>query len=154
MLKNFFSELFEYNHSVNKLLIQTLVEQQHKASEKSFHLLNHIINAHETWNRRLLSNSSFDNSSNHPVDELINLETINNDNSILALSKLDLFEPIEYKTGSGKLCKDPVKDILFQIINHSNYHRAQIATECRLSGIEPLVTDYIFYKWNRTTEAL
>ncbi|QLH28398.1 MAG: hypothetical protein HWD63_02710 [Candidatus Parvibacillus calidus] len=39
-----------------------------------------------------------------------------------------------------------MKDIIFHIINHSTYHRGQIAMEFRQSGLEPLNTDYIFYK--------
>ncbi|WP_185211767.1 DinB family protein [Sphingobacterium mizutaii] len=35
---------------------------------------------------------------------------------------------------------------MFHIINHSNYHRAQIATELRKQEIEPIQTDYIKYK--------
>lgn len=39
-----------------------------------------------------------------------------------------------------------IKDIMFHIVNHSTYHRAQIATELKDHGIEPLKTDYILYK--------
>ena len=36
--------------------------------------------------------------------------------------------------------------MLFHFVNHSTYHRGQIASNLKEHGIEPLVTDYIFYK--------
>ena len=46
----------------------------------------------------------------------------------------------------GETFSNKIKDILFHIINHSTYHRAQIATDLKQNGIEPINTDYIFYK--------
>lgn len=54
--------------------------------------------------------------------------------------------PIGYKTSKGDAFQNTVKDILFHIINHSTYHRGQIAANCKEYGIEPLMSDYIFYK--------
>ncbi|WP_379084396.1 DinB family protein [Pedobacter sp. UC225_65] len=42
-----------------------------------------------------------------------------------------------------------VKDILFHVFNHSTYHRAQIATLFKESGITPPVTDFIILKRNQ-----
>lgn len=39
-----------------------------------------------------------------------------------------------------------IGDILFHIVNHSTYHRGQIASDFRESDIEPLNTDYIMFK--------
>jgi uncharacterized damage-inducible protein DinB len=39
-----------------------------------------------------------------------------------------------------------IKSIIFHVINHSTYHRGQIASEFKQNGLDPMVTDYILYK--------
>ena len=53
---------------------------------------------------------------------------------------------VHYTNTNGQAFDNSVRDILFNVINHSTYHRGQIAREFREYGPEPLVTDYIFYK--------
>ena len=62
------------------------------------------------------------------------------------LDTIELSQPVQYVTGKGQTFSNSLHEILFQVINHSTYHRGQIATEFRQSGLEPLLTDYIFYK--------
>lgn len=57
-----------------------------------------------------------------------------------------LKKKISYKNSRGERFENSVRDILFHVINHSTYHRGQIATDCKLHGMTPLATDYIFYK--------
>ena len=59
---------------------------------------------------------------------------------------VDLNNIILYKTTKGQAFENKTSDILFHIINHSTYHRGQIAADFRQTGTEPLSTDYIFYK--------
>lgn len=54
-------------------------------------------------------------------------------------------EIIEYKNSTGKTFQNSRYDILIHVLNHGTYHRAQIATELRGHGIEPINTDYITY---------
>jgi uncharacterized damage-inducible protein DinB len=142
---NFFRELFEYGDHYNKALINLLIEYQQKVSEKSFQLLNHIINAHQVWNSRILKQSSFGIFEMHPTIELQELNAANFQNTLYILQNTEFAQAIDYSNSKGDKFSNSVRDILFQVINHSTYHRAQIATECRQNGIEPLLTDYIFY---------
>jgi uncharacterized damage-inducible protein DinB len=64
------------------------------------------------------------------------------------LNELELTQTVTYTIGSGKQFTNTVQEILFQVINHSTYHRGQIATAFKKAGIEPLSTEYISYKWN------
>ncbi|RYY11701.1 MAG: hypothetical protein EOO04_34785 [Chitinophagaceae bacterium] len=64
---------------------------------------------------------------------------------MLVLGKHELNQQINYLR-RGKPANNSVRDMLFQVINHSTYHRAQIATEFRRMGIEPLASDYILFK--------
>lgn len=145
-MTTFFKELFEYNHHSNQKLINKLLENSDKTSEKSLHLQNHIINAHQIWNSRILTEIPFGVFEIHPTNELQELDNKNFQRTLEILKTKDLLEIINYKNTKGQTFSNSVKDILFHIINHSTYHRAQIATECKQQGIEPLITDYIFYK--------
>jgi uncharacterized damage-inducible protein DinB len=71
----------------------------------------------------------------------------NFESSIFILDSFELAQTIQYSNSKGQPFKNSAGDILFQVINHSTYHRGQIATEFRQSGLEPLLTDYIYYKW-------
>lgn len=39
-----------------------------------------------------------------------------------------------------------IQQILFHIANHFTHHRGQIISDLRQNGIEPRISDYIFYK--------
>ncbi|MNR31393.1 DinB family protein [compost metagenome] len=62
------------------------------------------------------------------------------------IDEFDLDLPINYSLSTGKMFTHSIRDILFQIINHSTYHRGQIATEFRQCNMEPILTDWIVYK--------
>lgn len=123
------------------------VENTEKVSEKSMKLFNHLVNAHQIWNGRIEGDkNTFGVWEIHPTQDLKDLDKSNFRNTWLLLKKVDLNAAINYTTSKGQLFSNSVSDILFHIINHSTYHRGQIAMEFRQTGVEPLVTDYIFYK--------
>ena len=51
----FFKDTFEYNYYCNQQLIQLFEKEQQNIPEKSIQLLNHLINAQEIWNARILN---------------------------------------------------------------------------------------------------
>lgn len=81
-----------------------------------------------------------------PILESVEINKANFEHSTLMLSKTNLEEIIYYTNTKGQGFSNSIKEMFFHIINHSTYHRAQIATELRLCGVEPINTDYIFYK--------
>lgn len=146
-LKKFFSELFEYNNHFNKKLVQVFAEHPKKTSEKSVKLFSHIINAHHIWNCRIEKmQPRFGVWEIHQPQAFSEIISENHQTSINLISKNDFDAIIQYSNTKGQLFNNTIRDILFHILNHSTYHRAQIATEYKQSGLEPLVTDYIFYK--------
>ena len=146
-MKAFFKELFEYNHHYNQALITALIDNPKNASEKSIKLVSHVVNAHQIWNNRIEPGQP--SSGRWDIQQIQAAREIDKNNfehSLRILAAFDLNQPVQYTTGTGQLFKNSVHEILFQVINHSTYHRGQIATEFRQSGLEPLLTDYIFYK--------
>jgi len=146
-MKQFFKELFEYGYHFNQKLGDVFNDNPNKISEKSFQLFNHILNAHQIWNNRIEPKQpTFGVWEIHNVQDLKNIDQINYEQTLQILDAADLNESINYANTKGQAFNNNIKDILFHIINHSTYHRGQIATDFRQNGLEPLVTDYIFYK--------
>jgi len=143
----FFRELFGYNHHFNQQLATVFAAHADKTPEKSVKWFNHILNAHRVWNSRILpGKNKFGVWELHNVDELIEIDRINYFDSIKILDQGNPETEVNYINSKGERFTNTIRDILFHIINHSTYHRGQIAADFRQQGLEPIVTDYIFYK--------
>lgn len=146
-MKTFFKELFEYSFYCNQKLGDVFKSHWDNTTGKSEELFNHILNAHQIWNTRIgVKQTAFDVWELHPLNDLKSIDRENYRQSLQILDKFDLDETINYSNTKGQAFNNTLRDILFHIINHSTYHRGQIAMEFRQHGLEPLVTDYIFYK--------
>jgi uncharacterized damage-inducible protein DinB len=145
-MNDFFNHLFDYNHDANQRLWHALYTNKGAISEKSLTLFGHILNAHQIWNNRIEHrHAAFEVWQRHDLDSC---QPINNENYAHTsdiLRTLDLNAAIEY-TRQGKKYHKTVSEILFHMINHSTYHRAQIATEFRQSGLTPLSSDFILFE--------
>ncbi len=146
-MKQFFRELLEYNYHFNQELGDVFVNETSKMSEKSIKLYSHILNAHNIWNSRIeYSQTNFGVWDIHPVEACRDIDKQNYEDSLRILDKYDLDLIIDYTTTRGDKFSNRLRDILFHIINHGTYHRGQIATEFRQSGLAPLVSDFVLYK--------
>lgn len=146
-MKSFFKELFEYNHHSNLKLSEIFMESHGTISEKSVQLFSHILNAHHIWISRITDKKSdFGVWDIQAIQQLKEINENNFNSTIHILNHFDLDKVISYQNSKRQAFENKISDILFHIINHSTYHRGQIATNFRQNGIEPLNTDYIFYK--------
>jgi uncharacterized damage-inducible protein DinB len=55
-----------------------------------------------------------------------------------------LDDKVEYRNSKGELWRSRVEDILMHVLFHSAYHRGQIASQMRASGLTPAYTDFIY----------
>ena len=146
-MDRFFKDLLEYGHHFNQLLADKFLEYSGRTSEKPVRLFNHIVNAHHIWNNRIDPQQPVVGVWDiHDIGELKKMDATNYDRTLKILEKIEPEKMIVYSNSKGATFTNLVKDIIFHIINHSTYHRGQIAMEFRQSGLEPLNTDYIFYK--------
>lgn len=146
-MKEFFKELFDYNRVHNQKIIDALNSTPSAASEKTIRLFSHILNAQAIWQDRIqLLPDPCSPWDIHPVEEFRSLDEQNHKKALLVLDQYGLDQVIEYRNSRGEAYRNSVRDILFHVINHGTYHRAQIATLFRQSGVAPVVSDYIFYK--------
>lgn len=145
-MKTFFKELFEYNHHINQQLAHVFMDQQDNMSNKAVLLFNHILNAHQIWNYRVEPDiDTVEVWELRSSKEFSKLDRNNHETSLILLSKYDLSTTVSYVNSRGEVFTSRVQDILFHIINHSTYHKGQIATEFRQHGVEPLAMDFIFH---------
>src|SRR5688572_21126121 len=147
-MKTFFNDLFEYNRYMNNELIRAMVQNRNTVSEKSLKWMNHILNAHELYNCRI-EPAGYQPPGTWDMRSLEELATINENNFQVSLGIVRLYDfdtVILYTTMKGTPMENTVGDILFHMVNHSTYHRGQIATDFRNTGLEPLVSDYVFYR--------
>jgi len=146
-MQTFFKELFEYSHHFNQKLGTVIIEKQESISKNTLKLYNHIINAHHFWNHRIEAKKTdlgvWDLQS---MEACLAQDKINFEHSIRILDQFELTKNISYTNTKGLTFNNSIQDGLFHVVNHSNYHRAQIATDMKKNDIEPITSDYIFYK--------
>jgi uncharacterized damage-inducible protein DinB len=148
----FIKDLFEYNRECNRAVAQTM--QQHKAvlSDKSIRWLSHILNSHHIWNCKI--KNELPTVSPWTVRELSKIDqddTQNFSDSLDIINRYSLHQSVTYSISGIGSFSNNILEIFFQVINHSTYHRGQLALEFRTIGIEPLLTEYIVYKMKTGT---
>lgn len=146
-MKEFYKDLYKYNHESNQKLAEVFKENRAINSEKNSVFYSHILNAHHIWNKRMIGESPvYGVWDIHDVANYKEIDSINYKNSLELLENADYEELISYVNFQGELLNKYVKDIIFHVVNHSTYHRGQIAIELRQNGIPAISSDYIFYK--------
>ncbi len=146
-MKEFFTGLLQYSHHYNQQMAATMAANPDKVSEKAARLLCHITNAQQIWNVRINETPpGVGVWEVYDISEIAGRDKKNFEASCAIVNSDDLDRVVAYVNSQGGAFSNTVRDILFHAINHSTYHRAQIATELKQAGLPPPITDYIFYK--------
>ncbi|MDT0643188.1 DinB family protein [Zunongwangia sp. F363] len=138
-------DFFEQNYKANEIYISTLSRLN---SSKTNSIFGHVLQAHQIWNERI--NGIFPKK----IDPWKNIEpgdweVINEKNFQISLEIIngkDMQTRINYSNSKGEMFENTVEEILFHILNHSAYHRGQLALLIRALEKEPPYTDYIGFK--------
>lgn len=64
---------------------------------------------------------------------------------LAGLTDADLARVVEYRTIAGQSHAHPLAGLMRHLVNHSTYHRGQVATQLRGFGRVPPTTDLIAY---------
>jgi uncharacterized damage-inducible protein DinB len=146
-MKGFYLDKFKYNFEINQKIIQSLIEHKDQLNDRILTLISHTLNAHHIWNSRMLNTQIvYKVWDIYDYEKMININIENNNNSLKAIEDFNLDESIDYVTMINEPFCNTRQDILYHILNHSNYHRAQINSELKNLGLSAITTDYIFYK--------
>ncbi|HYC84307.1 MAG TPA: DinB family protein [Chryseosolibacter sp.] len=146
-MKKYFLKLYQYNAWATKRVIGTLVRQQ-VSDQKILSLLGHVVAAQFLWLHRIKGLPPADVKlwGEYTLDQLIPMsENIARQWLEFVESTDDFNRELTYKNYVGDPYTNNVEMIMIHLVNHSSYHRAQIAMLLRQKGFEPINTDFITY---------
>jgi uncharacterized damage-inducible protein DinB len=135
-----------YNNWANKSLLSHLLIQP-TVPHLCMKLMQHIANTQSIWISRILSETPTVGAwEEHNLASCLEIHQESSAilDNILS-SDMDLDKDISYVNTQGNSFTNSVQDILIHVFNHATYHRAQIAKELRVNGLEPVNTDYISF---------
>lgn len=145
-MKQFLQRFFEYNYQINQLLDSKFQSYNYQLEGEIIRLVNHLMNAHQIWIERIESNITLKNPwEDFPVESFSSRNQTLYERTLEILDSADFEKIIAYKSFSGAKFEKKVSDILIHIVNHSTYHRGQIAQLMRKHGLEPVPSDYIHW---------
>lgn len=139
-------ELIRYTEIADSLVINTFLAAERSLPQAEA-LFSHVLNAQHIWISRINGEQPlYERFSVHPVSFFAELHSMN----VLQLKQIlkdeNMNRPVNYSTSTGESFEDSISDILLQVVNHSTYHRAQVASCLKQSGIQPPMTDFIHLK--------
>lgn len=146
-MKSYFLKLYQYNVWATKRVINCL-EKQQVNDEKILSIMGHIVAAQFLWLHRIkgLPPAQVKLWGEYTLPKLI---TMAEEAGKLWLefveSTEDFNRDLEYINYVGEPYISNVEMIMIHLVNHSSYHRAQIALLLRQKGFEPINTDFITY---------
>lgn len=146
-MKDFFADAFAYAHHNNVKMAELFAQHGERVPQKSQQWFSHMLNAHAIWNSRIHNITPRHGVWDiHSVHALLPLAEENYQASLAILEKYPLQQVVTYTNTQGLAFTNTIQEIFFHVVNHTTHHRAQIASDLKQHGIEPFISDYIFYK--------
>lgn len=146
-MKKYFLKLYQYNDWANKRVLDCL-SRQNVSDEKILTLMGHIVAAQFLWLHRIKGLAAPDLKlwGDYQLEQLITLADKAGKQWLEFVEKTDNFNrEMTYKNYVGEDYTNNVEMVMIHLVNHSSYHRAQIAMLLRQKGLEPINTDFITY---------
>lgn len=146
-MKKFYEDFFRYNYQVNQESAHSFQSYDYEMGDEIIRLANHILNAQQIWIGRINGEktlaspwedfplSSFEKRNKELFDVTLDL-----------ISGSNLEETFSFQTFARKKLENKISDILTHLVNHSTYHRGQIALLMRSGGFEPVKSDFIYFR--------
>ncbi|MCE7055229.1 hypothetical protein LZF95_11130 [Algoriphagus sp. AGSA1] len=146
-MKEFIREFFDYNYQINKELGKRFQSYNHQLDTEICRLANHILNAQKVWIDRIKQNKpNIKPWDDFPIESFSERNEQLNQEIQSVLDSREVEEMISYRNFSGARFESRILDVLMHLVNHSTYHRGQIAMLMRKKGLEPISSDYIHFK--------
>tara|TARA_B100001146_G_C15873248_1_gene302865 strand:+ start:78 stop:527 length:450 start_codon:yes stop_codon:yes gene_type:complete len=145
-MEDFFKDIFEYHYQFNQRLIKQLNTIEEILPNRTIPLISHAINAHQIWNARITKSQELGVHQVHSLKICLEIDNSNYQQTLKILNERKLNEIIKYENTQGTTFENSIRQILFHISNHYSHHKGQIISDIRQIGIDPIITDYIFYK--------
>lgn len=140
----------DYNQTANLWVIESILANRSKINDRVHTLFSHVLTAHHLWNYRVLElKPLFGVWEVIAAERFIAINGENYEQTHMLLESRPIDDVTEYCNSKGEVFSSSLEDIITHVINHSTYHRAQVATEMKNCGLAAVPTDYIH--WVRTT---
>jgi uncharacterized damage-inducible protein DinB len=146
-MKTYFLRLYQYNEWANKRVVDCL-RRQKVDEEKILMLMGHIVAAQFLWLHRIkgLPAPNLKLWGSYDLDQVTSLAEKAGKQWLEFVESNDNFNrEMTYKNYVGEDYTNNVEMVMIHLVNHSSYHRAQIAMLLRQKGLEPINTDFITY---------
>ena len=146
-MKKYFLKLYQYNvWSTNRIL--NCLKHQGVNDEKILTLMGHILAAQFLWLHRTkgLPPPAVKLWGSYTLSQLLVMAEDAGNQWIKFVEENDNFDrELTYTNYVNEQYTNNVETIMIHLVNHSSYHRAQIAMLLRQKGLEPVNTDFITY---------
>ena len=146
-MKEYFLKLYQYNAWANKKVVECMKRQQ-VSEDQPLLLMSHLLSALFIWLNRIkgLPTSPFPLWEQYKLSELETMAQDSSRNWLEFIEHNDNFNrELTYTNYVGDPYINNVEQIMIHLVNHSTYHRAQVALLLRQHGYEPVNTDFITY---------
>lgn len=146
-MKKYFLKLYQYNAWSNKRVLNCLKRQDIK-DEKILTLMGHIVAAQFLWLHRIKGLPPPDVKlwGTYTLTQLLTMSEAAGSNWLEFVNSTENFDrELTYTNYVNEPYTNNVEMIMVHLVNHSSYHRAQIAMLLRQKGFEPINTDFITY---------
>ena len=143
------THLFKYDNWAMERTANSIINLEEILPD-AVRILSHIISAQQIWLNRITgTQSNITPWDNYTIDESISKSvelTSKWINLLEGNEQTFLDQRIQYQNSKGETFTNSIKDIVTHVINHSAYHRAQIAQHVKHANGTPAITDYIVYQ--------
>ena len=155
-MKKYFIKLYQYNQWANKRVFDCL-QKQNVNDEKTLTIMSHVVSALFIWLSRIEGKSpaAYPLWEKYSLQELVKMNSEITDRWLKFVEDNDSFDRVlVYNNYVGDPYENNVQQIMIHLVNHSTYHRGQVAMLLRQNGLEPINTDFITYdrvitgQWN------
>ncbi len=145
-----FRKNFEFDYWATDNFMKALVEMA-QPPEKAVKILGHILFASDIWLARLMKEDLSRFADPYPPYSLAEcrqkLDQLHEKwkNYLANFKPENLGEKIVFANTQGKRYEHVVQNVLVHVVNHSSYHRGQLATLVQQGEGKRPNTDYIGY---------
>ncbi len=146
-MKKYFLKLYHYNAWSNKRVLNC-IKRQTVGDEKILTIMGHIVAAQFLWLHRIKGLPPPDVKlwGTYTLDQLLVMAEDAGKKWIDFVESTEDFDrELTYRNYLNEPYTNNVEMIMIHLVNHSSYHRAQIAMLLRQKGFEPINTDFITY---------
>ena len=146
-MKKYFLKLYQYNVWATHRVL-TCLQRQKVEDEKIFSLMGHVLAAQFLWLHRIKGLPAPDVKlwDTYSMDQLVSMADRAGQEWLTFVEGTDDFNiELTYRNYTNDPYTNNVEMIMIHLVNHSSYHRAQVAMLLRQKGFEPINTDFITY---------